>query len=109
MVRIARNHPDWIFWTYTKQYALVNQYVKTHGGSKETSIPSNLSIMFSVWNGLQLFNPYDFATFVCVMKNDPEPVKAEKRNCHKCPGNCDICKAEHTGCPYHVSSWVDEH
>ena len=24
MVEIARNHPDWVFWTYTKMYAIVN-------------------------------------------------------------------------------------
>ena len=47
MVRIARHHPDWVFWTYTKNYRAVNEWIRSNGGSKE-SVPANLSVMFSV-------------------------------------------------------------
>ena len=31
MVENARKHPDFIIWTYTKHYAIVNQYCETFG------------------------------------------------------------------------------
>jgi hypothetical protein len=34
MVNIARNHPDFKFWTYTKNYDTVNEFVRIHGGEK---------------------------------------------------------------------------
>ena len=104
MVENAKEHPDFIIWTYTKQYFIVNKYVKEHGGSIAAAIPSNLSIMFSEWKGLDCLNPYGFPTFTCVLKGEQWP-----SNTHKCPGNCKICLDTKTGCPYGQSSAVDEH
>ena len=82
MVDNARRHPDFIIWTYTKRYAFVNRYVAEHGGSIEAAIPANLSIMFSVWEGLECVNPYGFATFECVLTGHAWPAGV-----HHCPGN----------------------
>lgn len=104
MVEVARLHPDWRFWTYTKQYDIVNRYVFEHGGSIDAAIPGNLSIMFSVWDGLDCINPYEFATFECVLDGNKWP-----DGVHHCPGNCDVCLETGTGCPFRQSSAVGQH
>ena len=104
MVELARNNPDWIFWGYTKQYLIVNEYVRTHGGSIAAAIPSNLSIMFSEWKGLDCLNPYGFATFTCVMDGDDVP-----DDVYYCPGNCEQCIEDGRGCPFQESSAIKQH
>lgn len=101
MVRIARKHPDWVFWTYTKAYAFVNLWIYQHGKS---ALPENLSVMFSVWNGMECPNPHGMPTFTCIQAG-MTPAPGEWR----CPGNCDICLTTGHGCPYGESSNVDEH
>ena len=90
MVDIARKHPDFIFWTYTKMYHIVNEYCDTFG---KASIPENLSVMFSEWKGMPINNPYNFGEFRCLYLDESIPA-----NTFYCPGNCDICKANKTGC-----------
>jgi len=103
MVAIARKHPDWIFWTYTKNYYAVNAWIKANGGNKN-AIPKNLSVMFSVWNGMPCINPYGLPEFTCIMPGmDPDP------DAWTCPGNCQTCIAAGRGCPYGESSQVDLH
>lgn len=104
MIDNARNHPDFVIWTYTKQYSLVNRYVAEHGGSIEAAIPANLSIMFSVWEGLECENPYGFATFTCVLNGHEWP-----QGVHKCDGACHRCLEGRYGCPFRMSSAVAEH
>ena len=101
MVEIAWLHPDWIFWTYTKNYAAVNQFIDKYG---RKAIPKNLTVLFSVWKGLPMDNHNGLPTFECVMKGETPP-----SDVWECPGNCDICKEAHRGCPYGESAWVNEH
>jgi len=111
MVEIARKHPDFRFWTYTKMYELVNQYCDQNGG--KSAIPENLSIMFSEWKiqtddgrfvVIPFNNPYGFPVFAVRFHGEEEP-----KHLFRCPGNCDICKESHHGCPYGESSYADEH
>ncbi len=103
MAQIAIRHPDWTFWTYTKAYAFVNEWVRTHGGTRD-AVPANLSIMFSVWNGMACPNPYGFPTFTCIQEGmEPNPDE------WACPGNCDICLKSGRGCPHGESAHVNEH
>ena len=100
MVRIARNHPDWIFWTYTKNYSAVNAWLD----SAPEGMPDNLSVMFSVWNGMPCPNPHGLPTFTCIQEGmEPAPDQ------WKCPGNCDACLRSGHGCPFRQSSYVYEH
>lgn len=99
MIEIARNHSDFVFWTYTKQYNIVNQYCDKYG---KNSIPSNFSIMFSQWDGIEIINPYNFPEFR--VYDDITNVKE-----HICPGNCELCLKAKTGCPYGVTSAVKKH
>ena len=100
MVRIAREHPDFIFWTYTKNYKVVNAWCEEHGREK---IPANFSIMFSEWRGMPMVNPYNFPQFSVVFKDEQKP-----RGFY-CPGNCDICKAAGRGCVVGESVYCMEH
>lgn len=105
MCAIARMFPDFKFWTYTKMYDIVNEYVRTHGGYRAIAIPSNLSIMFSEWSGVEMPNPYGFPTFSCRLASEHDKVMTG----YHCTGNCDVCKAHNCGCVVGQSSWIDEH
>lgn len=100
MVEIARRHSDFQFWTYTKNYQVVNTYCEIYG---RDAIPANFSIMFSEWRGLPMDNPYGFPVFSVVFKGD------EKPQGFYCPGNCDLCKAGKLGCIGGRDVFVNEH
>lgn len=104
MIAIAKRHPDFRFWTYTKNYILVNEYVKMHGENRKKAIPSNLSIMFSEWKGINMPNPYNFPMFTCVFP-DEKPTKGH----YHCSGNCNDCIVNKTGCVYGKSSYTKLH
>lgn len=103
MIKIARMFPEFIFWTYTKNYKVVNEWIKNHGGNKKV-LPKNLSVMFSEWRGMPMDNPYNMPVFSVVFKDD-----AVKPVGHYCPGNCDICKAAHRGCVVGETTYCHEH
>ena len=105
MVEIAKNHNDFVFWTYTKMYSIINDYCGKYG--KET-IPENLKVMFSKWDGLEMDNPFNFPVFAVRMENgniDYIPFESF----YKCSGNCDICKALNRGCIRGENTFTDEH
>lgn len=99
MIEIARRHTDFVFWTYTKQYHIINHYCDKFG---RESIPGNLSIMFSQWDGIAMINPYNFPEF----RVYDDVTNATE---HKCPGNCETCLKAKTGCPYGITSCVKKH
>ena len=103
MIAIAKDFPRFNFWTYTKNYDLVNEYIRQHGKSRKKAIPSNLSIMFSEWRGLPMNNPYKMPVFACHFPTDPTP------KTFKCPGNCDICVKNHLGCVAGMNTYNDLH
>ena len=111
MIKIAVDYPDFTFWTYTKMYALVNDYVRTHGGSRAAAIPANLSIMFSPWTGCPMDNPFNFPVFAVRMPNpeDNDYTQEEFNAMFHCPGNCNYCKAARRGCIAGESTWNDLH
>lgn len=100
MVEIAKAHPDFIFWTYTKNYAVVNQWVTENG---RDAIPGNLSVMYSEWRGMPMDNPHNFPEFRVVFKGEQPP------RGHYCPGNCDICKEKKRGCIIGETTYCHEH
>lgn len=102
MIETARRFPDFVIWTYTKMYWIVNEYIRIHGGNKNC-IPENFSIMYSEWKGLPIDNPYNMPVFRCVYPEE------EKPDCMKCPGNCDTCKANNIGCVAAQSVYADLH
>ena len=107
MVKIAWERPDFTFWTYTKMYGIINLYIMRNG---RDSIPGNLTIMFSEWDGMPMNNPYKFPEFSCKLKDGNKNHPAEYFDTlYKCPGNCDICKESHRGCIAGETTFADEH
>lgn len=108
MIAICKAHPDFVFWTYTKYYSVVNEYCSKYGYD---AIPANFSIMFSEWDGMAMDNPYSFPVFSCKLKDgNKNRTEAEFSKMYKCPGNCDICKTGKThGCIKGEDTYCDEH
>lgn len=104
LVQLANEYPDFIIWTYTKNHAAVNQFVRENGGSRETAMPMNIIIMFSRINANDIENPYGFPEFNCVTTDDGVKIDAPY-----CDGDCSKCRKEHTGCVAGESRNVAEH
>lgn len=100
MVKLAAKHPDFKVWTYTKNYKTVNEWVDKHG---MTSIPKNLTVMFSEWRGVPMQNPHGFPEFRVVFKDEKKPKG------FYCPGNCDVCKSKNLGCIANKTVYCMEH
>lgn len=107
MVKIAREFPDFTFWTYTKVYWIVNKFCDLNG---KDAIPENLHIMFSKWDGLPMINPYRFPVFACKLKDgNVDTADDWFAKTFKCPGNCDLCKENKCGCIGGMDTYADEH
>lgn len=103
MVKLAKKYPAFKFWTYTKQYYIVNAWILCNGGTK-AALPENLTIMFSEWRGIEMVNPYGLPEFRIVFKSDKVKPKG-----YYCPGNCDICKKINRGCIAGETTYANEH
>ena len=101
MVKMARTNPGFKFWTYTKNYKAVNEWLDSNGG--KAAIPANLSVMFSEWRGVEMVNPYGFGEFRVVFKDE------EKPKGFYCPGNCDVCIKSGRGCISNETVYCNEH
>lgn len=101
LVNLVRNNPRIRFWTYSKNYWVINRYVKEHGGTIADAIPDNLSIMFSQWRGIPMFNPYGFAEFRAYYDDEPVP-----DGIMECTGDCRVCLASGIGCPFRMTVWT---
>lgn len=101
LVKLAESHPDFVVWTYTKNYKAVNDFCDEFG---RDAIPENLKVMFSEWKGMPIVNPYGFPVFRCWI-----PEEEEKPTCYKCPGNCEICKACCRGCIKGEDTYTELH
>lgn len=105
MVQIAREFPDFKFWTYTKRYTLVNEWIAENG-----NLPENLVVMFSAWDGVEMPNPYNLPIFAVRLKDGNRDLTEEDfSSMYKCPGNCDACKACNRGCIGGENTYNDEH
>ena len=107
MVEAARLHADFKFWTYTKNYKVVNEYCRKYG---RKNIPDNFSVMFSEWDGMPIDNPYGFPVFSVKMQaGNKNHQEAYFDGLYKCPGNCDVCKENGRGCIAGENVYCDEH
>lgn len=106
MIAIAKDFPNFKFWTYTKNYTLINDYIGSHGKNRKKAIPANLSIMFSEWKGLDIPNPYKMPVFACKFPNETQE---KYKNMFKCAGNCEFCTAHNKGCVKGENTYNDLH
>lgn len=99
MVTIAKEFKNIIFWTYTKKYQLVNDYL-----AQNKRLPKNLVIMLSADENLKLDNPFHLPIFTqYYLGNESECIKQAKAKHLKaqfCCGDCSRCQNDGIGCPY---------
>lgn len=88
MVGVAVTCESTKFLCFTKKYEIVNTFISEGG-----TIPENLIIIFSVWNSLELENPYNFMVAHVV------PVEAAGLwGENECTGNCLECAINNKRC-----------
>lgn len=82
MTQIAALMPQTKFLVFTKQYAIINNFLNICDG-----YPENLTVIFSAWPGLPMDNPHHLP--VAWMQDGTEKrVTGEEI---LCPGNCESC------------------
>lgn len=90
MVELANNNPHCEILAFTKQYEIVNTYLKN---LILPYLPPNLHIIFSEWGNQKPTNPYNLPTAAVIFK-DTEPLEDWKI----CGGNCAECACRGVGC-----------
>lgn len=88
MVQLARELPNTEFLAFTKQYNIVNEYLRTG-----ETIPKNLKVLFSNWGMWKCENPYNLPTCEIIFKNENPG-----ENWKICGGNCTDCACRGVGC-----------
>lgn len=88
MVNAAKNNRHCDTLVFTKKYELVNKLIESG-----VEIPENLHIVFSEWDGMAMYNPYNFPVAHVIFKgNKPE------ENWSICNGNCMDCAKAGENC-----------
>lgn len=80
MLEVALHMPDLKFLCYTKRYSIINNYLNTGA-----TIPDNLTIVFSAWDGLPMDNSYSLPIAVVIPKDSIYSLG------YKCTGSCATC------------------
>ena len=88
MIKTAIDNKNVSFLCFTKQYEIVNEWIKENG-----KIPGNLHILFSEWTNLKAINPYNLPT-----TNVYEKEEEIQDNWKLCGGNCLNCACRGIGC-----------
>lgn len=88
MINLANELPGTMFLAFTKQYNIVNEWLK-----RGLEIPSNLKIIFSNWGAWKCENPYNLPVCEIILK-DMQPAPDWKI----CGGNCTACACAGIGC-----------
>ena len=89
MAQTARELPHTEFLAFTKNYAVVNDYL-----AEGHEIPANLHLIFSEWGGgWDVPNPYNLPTAAVIFKGS-KPLD----NWKICGGNCAECACQGVGC-----------
>lgn len=83
MIRIAKRNKHCEIVCFTKKYELVNAYLAKH-----KSLPKNLHLTFSVWQGLNCPNPYNLPEAHVLYRDG---TTTAGRNARLCGGNCTAC------------------
>ena len=90
MIATALENPGCSFLAFTKQYNIVNDYIRQGG-----TIPANLQLIFSDWPGANMNNPFNFPTSSPVFADGSTAAPAGALDC---PGDCSNCAVMGSGC-----------
>ena len=88
MIKTAEKNLHCEFLVFTKQYKIVNDFIKDGG-----NIPENMHILFSGWTNLKPDNPYNLPETMVYSK--PEEINPEWI---LCGGNCLNCAINKSHC-----------
>ena len=91
MTELAKNNPTISFYTYTKRFSWIEQYLKEHG-----DLPSNLVVNMSIWHK-NYNNPYNLPEFIYDDGTEEDVVKlphcpAVDKNGRETGITCSKCK-----------------
>ena len=89
MVVLARKNKHCEILCFTKQYEIVNEYLRYH------KFPKNLHLIFSAWKGLQMNNPYNLPEAHVLFRDGTTTAKDGAK---WCSGNCSVCGIENKNC-----------
>jgi hypothetical protein len=88
MVTLANATPNTKYLAFTKQFTIINEYLKT-----VKKLPDNLQIILSNWGEWKCDNPHNLPTCEIILKGN-KPVD----NWKICGGNCTECACRGVGC-----------
>lgn len=102
MIKLAEEIPTCTFFTYTKQFTIVNNVISERKATKKRTLPKNLVVLFSGWGkDFRPDNPYKLRVAEVVFKGEekpnawfqcPEQIDAKKK------WKCTDCFIHQTGC-----------
>lgn len=90
MISVAERNPHCQILCFTKKYEKVNAWCERYG-----EIPSNLHIIFSAWDNLEMPNPYNFPVAYVRFKDGHTSAPEDAYICY---GNCSECVMVDGGC-----------
>ena len=86
MIQLVKELHNTTFLCFTKRYEIVNSWIEKNG-----SLPNNLKLLFSGWDGMKPVNPYNLPE-TTVYKSEPS------ESWLLCGGNCFECSCRGCGC-----------
>lgn len=89
MVDLSRKNKHCEVLCFTKQFEIVNEYLKNH------KLPRNLHIIFSAWKGLEMNNPYNLPESHVLFRDG---YTTAKDGAKYCSGNCSVCSVTNDNC-----------
>lgn len=97
MLYIANLFPNKQFLAFTKQYEIVNNVLD------RLEKPSNLNVIFSPWEGLEMPNPHNLPIAVFIPMGMEDTIQKDWKVCE---GNCQYCLSHGEGCFYTHEGYV---
>lgn len=88
MIFVVAHNPWCDILVFTKRYDFVNRWLDEGG-----ELPSNLHLIFSEWEGMEMNNPHNLPVAHVIFKGE-EP----KENWNICSGNCLECAKKKANC-----------
>jgi len=92
MIGVAERQPHCQILCFTKRDEFVNNVLNERGSK---GIPDNLHLIFSVWRGLSLQNPYKIPEAHIIYKDG---TTTAREDAVPCGGNCTTCAKTNGGC-----------
>lgn len=95
MVEVSKRNSHCELLAFTKRYEFVNEFISNGG-----VLPKNLHLIFSVWKGLECYNPHGLPEAHVKYKDGTSTARTDAKQCN---GNCSQCAITSDGC------WVLKH